>query len=169
VPPRALAAADTTPAPEASAPLHRYRPSSRGGRPVPSQEIERTGPPAAADEPAETPAPAKRPPRKTGSGSRKSAPPRDVSRETSQDQDSGGGKAEPTPVTVVPQQNKRGWFDRGADKLASTATDNGAGFIMGIILWSWVLLPFLQGGAQQVKDTLRAKFLNKDPNGGWLP
>lgn len=50
----------------------------------------------------------------------------------------------------------------------STA-DQGAGLILGMLLWAWVGLPFLKGGPKQVKDVLRAKWLNRAPDGSDLP
>jgi hypothetical protein len=46
--------------------------------------------------------------------------------------------------------------------------DSGAGFVLGLLLWTWVGLPFLQAGPVGVKNMLRAKFLNKAPDGSWL-
>lgn len=47
--------------------------------------------------------------------------------------------------------------------------DSGAGFVLGLLVWTWIGLPFLQGGPTAVKNMLRAKFLNKAPDGSWLP
>lgn len=47
--------------------------------------------------------------------------------------------------------------------------DSGAGFILGLLVWGWVALPFLTGGPAAVRDTLRAKFFNKAADGTWLP
>lgn len=49
------------------------------------------------------------------------------------------------------------------------------GFTLALFVWGWVILPFLgtplspKGGVEGVKDVWRAKFLNKGPDGGWLP
>jgi hypothetical protein len=51
----------------------------------------------------------------------------------------------------------------------SDAADQGAGFILGILLWGWVILPLIQGGPTQVRNVWRAKFLNRGPDGQWLP
>ena len=40
-------------------------------------------------------------------------------------------------------------------------TDDGAGFILALLLWGWVALPLLSGGPAAVKAMLLAKFLNK--------
>jgi len=51
-----------------------------------------------------------------------------------------------------------------------SAVNTGAGFILGLLFWTWVALPFLNnGGVTGVKNQLRAKFLNKAPDGSWLP
>lgn len=47
--------------------------------------------------------------------------------------------------------------------------DSGAGFLLGLLLWAWVGLPFLRGGQAEVRDVLRAKFFNKAADGSWLP
>ena len=45
----------------------------------------------------------------------------------------------------------------------------GAGWVLGVLLWGWVVLPFVKGGPAQVGKTLRAKFLNQAPDGSQLP
>lgn len=50
-----------------------------------------------------------------------------------------------------------------------SGVDTGAGFLLGLLVWGWVVLPFVQGGPAQVKKVLYAKFLNKTPDGKWLP
>lgn len=47
--------------------------------------------------------------------------------------------------------------------------DAGAGWVLGFLLWGFIGLPFLKGGPARVKQTLMAKFLNKAPDGSWLP
>jgi hypothetical protein len=47
-------------------------------------------------------------------------------------------------------------------------TNAAAGFILGLLLWGWVGLPLVKGGPNLVKDTLRAKFFNKAPDGSYL-
>lgn len=46
---------------------------------------------------------------------------------------------------------------------------SGAGFILAVLFWSWVALPFLKNGPEGVRNTLKAKFLNKAADGSWLP
>lgn len=45
----------------------------------------------------------------------------------------------------------------------------GSGFLLGLVTWAWVVLPFLRGGTGEVKKVWKAKFLNKAPDGSWLP
>jgi hypothetical protein len=58
---------------------------------------------------------------------------------------------------------------RGAAASVTTAVDGGAGVLLGLLLWGWVVMPFLRGGQTEVKKVLMAKFLNKTPDGRWLP
>jgi len=37
----------------------------------------------------------------------------------------------------------------------------GSGFLLGLTLWGWVVLPYLRGGSSEVRKTLAAKFFNK--------
>lgn len=47
--------------------------------------------------------------------------------------------------------------------------DDASGFLLALMLWGWVVLPYLDGGAERVKDVLRAKCFNKGAKGEWLP
>jgi hypothetical protein len=49
------------------------------------------------------------------------------------------------------------------------AASGAGGFVLAVMFWTWVALPFLQGGPTGVRNTLRAKFFNKAPDGSWLP
>lgn len=51
---------------------------------------------------------------------------------------------------------------------AGSAAEGGAGFLLGLLLYGWVLLPFVKGGPKRVRDVWRAKFLNQDAKGGQL-
>ena len=53
--------------------------------------------------------------------------------------------------------------------VGAAAVDNGAGFILALMFWGWVALPFLRSGPAGVRNTLRAKFFNKAADGSWLP
>lgn len=46
---------------------------------------------------------------------------------------------------------------------------DGAGWVLGLLLWAGVVLPFLHGGPAGVKAWWMAKFLNKAPDGSQLP
>lgn len=46
---------------------------------------------------------------------------------------------------------------------------DGAGWVLGLVLWAGVVLPFLNGGPAGVKAWWMAKFLNKAPDGSELP
>lgn len=69
-------------------------------------------------------------------------------------------------------------FRRGRDVAGSgfdavktrkgTAVHETAGFIVGVVVWCWVVLPFLSGGPTAVKNVLRAKFVNEGPDGKQL-
>lgn len=50
-----------------------------------------------------------------------------------------------------------------------TPGQSAAGLIVGLLVWGWVILPLIRGGPPEVKKTLAAKFLNKGPDGKWLP
>lgn len=50
----------------------------------------------------------------------------------------------------------------------STVQD-GAGVVLGFLVWVWVVLPYLNGGASNVGAVLKAKFTNKGPDGSDLP
>ena len=46
---------------------------------------------------------------------------------------------------------------------------SGAGFLLAIVFWGWIALPFLKNGPEGVRNMLRAKFTNKAPDGSYLP
>lgn len=48
-------------------------------------------------------------------------------------------------------------------------TSTAAGVVLGLLAWGWIALPLLRGGPTEVRNTLRAKFFNKGPDGKWLP
>lgn len=56
-----------------------------------------------------------------------------------------------------------------ARRRGRTAVDAGAGFVLGLLLWGWVVLPFVRGGPGEVRNVVRAKFINRGPDGEWLP
>ncbi len=59
--------------------------------------------------------------------------------------------------------------DRASGGSAPGVVQEGAGWVLGMLLWAWVALPFIQGGPEQVKNVWRAKFLNQAPDGSQLP
>jgi len=59
--------------------------------------------------------------------------------------------------------------DRSGGSAAAGYAQEGAGWVLGLLLWAWVALPFLKGGPTQVKNVWRAKFLNQAPDGSPLP
>jgi hypothetical protein len=71
----------------------------------------------------------------------------------------------PRPVTPPPAGAAPG---RRGPTLGGGA-QTAAGFLLGLFVWGWVIMPLINGGPTQVKNTLRAKFLNKGPDGSWLP
>ena len=48
-----------------------------------------------------------------------------------------------------------------------TVASDGAGIILGFLIWVWVVLPFFNG--KGARNVLRAKFTNKGPDGKVLP
>ena len=41
--------------------------------------------------------------------------------------------------------------------------------LLGFLLWSWVVGPYIDNGTKGITATLRAKFLNQGPDGSELP
>ena len=61
-----------------------------------------------------------------------------------------------------------GRFPRGR-AVAAGGVQNGAGFLLALVVWGWVVMPFIQGGPAAVRDVIRAKFINRGADGSWLP
>lgn len=60
--------------------------------------------------------------------------------------------------------------DEGQPAGSSTSWgQDGAGWVLGLLAWGWLVLPFLQGGPGRVKAVLAAKFLNRAADGSELP
>ena len=89
----------------------------------------------------------------------------------------GTGKA-PAPTgggTPAPSRRGSSWFGKGSAAAGSgfdavstrkgSAQHEAAGFVLGVFVWCWVVLPFLDGGPTAVKNTLRAKFINEGADG----
>lgn len=79
--------------------------------------------------------------------------------------DAGDDPADDAPADEAPRA------DRAATRSArgGRLTDDGAGWVLGLILWAGVALPFIKGGPAGVKAWWMAKFLNKAPDGSELP
>ena len=77
--------------------------------------------------------------------------------------DSSGG-----PPPTGPPDEPTSKTPRLRVELGSPA-EQGAGFVLALLLWGWVGLPFLKGGPAEVKKVLMAKFFNKAPSGAYLP
>lgn len=79
--------------------------------------------------------------------------------------------AAPAPRTRAPARSRpstpRG--PRPTTTRSPEVVSSAAGFVLALFVWGWVIMPFVQGGPTQVKKTLMAKFLNKTPDGKWLP
>lgn len=76
----------------------------------------------------------------------------------------------PSRPPKTPRPNARP-ANRPAGRLwgNETITSSAAGVVLALLFWGWVALPLIQGGPAQVRNTLRAKFFNKDAEGKWLP
>lgn len=128
--------------------------TSTSGQPLPAPEPESTTP---APEPAETPA--AEPKAATSPRTTRSRQPR---------------KRNPAPAT--PPRAKASAQDVYAEKafgagfpeMPARANDLGW-FLVSLMAWSWFVMPFLENGVPGVKKVLLAKFLNKRPDGSYLP
>jgi hypothetical protein len=139
----------------------------KGSPEVDAYAARMSGKPATTPEP--DPAPVSTPTKKT--------PP--VSKSTPAKKTSTTKKSTPakktTPATKAPSTKPA--TKSGSPKVLTppspsggvSMVDSGAGFVLGLLVWTWIGLPFLKGGPKGVKDMLRAKFLNKAPDGSWLP
>lgn len=84
------------------------------------------------------------------------------------------GAAPPPPVEPEPRP------DRGPTQVQLIGQPRpgpvavGGGFLLGVLFWGWIVLPFLgqgghgPGGVTGVRNMLRAKFFNKGADGAWL-
>ena len=92
---------------------------------------------------------------------------------------SGGGGEPPAGGGSGPAPAKARTFDRSKYSRSRTGVvggparpvslDDGAGVLLGFIVYGWFVLPLVTGGPSAVKNVLRAKFFNKDAQGNWLP
>jgi hypothetical protein len=68
------------------------------------------------------------------------------------------------PSGPEPSQPRQAWpstFGRAGDDAASV--------ILGLLIWGWVVRPYLAGGTAGIKHMFRAKFLNQGKDGSQLP
>ena len=77
------------------------------------------------------------------------------------DEQDGGGVADDDSVDDAGPRRRPG--------RASRIGSDGAGWVLGLVLWAGVVLPFLQGGPDGVRAWWLAKFLNRAPDGSELP
>ena len=78
-------------------------------------------------------------------------------------------KTEVTPVTPAAKPPKE--FQGSLPSVSvPQPVSSGAGFILALMFWTWIALPYLNnGGVSGVRAQLKAKFTNKAPDGSWLP
>lgn len=134
----------------AAARAPKWGPGSRGataGKPKASDELARR-----RTERTETAAASETPPEAAADP----APPPSSSSSSSGESDGGGFLA------GVREGARQG------SSLAPRGTGDLSGVVLAVIVWGWIVSPYLTGGTAGVKDTLRAKFFNKGPDGGWL-
>jgi hypothetical protein len=80
---------------------------------------------------------------------------------------SGGGTSQPAQQPV--QRPAQRATPQPSLVSSGGTGESVAGVILAAIFWTWVAMPFLNGGVAGVRNTLRAKFLNKAPDGTFLP
>jgi hypothetical protein len=82
-----------------------------------------------------------------------------------------GAAAAKQPATQQPDSNWESWsLKRSPDwAKAPKPIEDGAFVALMVVLWCWVALPMLVGGKARLRAVLMAKFLNRKPDGSWLP
>lgn len=48
-----------------------------------------------------------------------------------------------------------------AGRAKGGVVNDGAGILLGLMVWGWIIVPYVKDGKQGVRDTLSAKFFNK--------
>lgn len=82
--------------------------------------------------------------------------------DTDTDTDTGGESGDSSgDSSSEPTRPQRVWVPQ--------PVSSGAGFILAILAWGWIVLPYLKDGPAGVRNVLMAKFLNKAPDGSPLP
>lgn len=74
-----------------------------------------------------------------------------------------------SPTPAAPQATTGGGLQWPNLPRGSSRTETAGGFVLGLLFWAWVALPYLKGGMPEVRKTIKAKFTNKAPDGSWLP
>jgi len=77
------------------------------------------------------------------------------------------GVTEPVAQQSVSTPKSESRSDSSGFTSRWSASDAG-GAVLALVVWSWVVLPIIQGGPERMRNVLRAKFLNKGPKGEWL-
>jgi hypothetical protein len=84
----------------------------------------------------------------------------------------GGKRAEKEPAKQPVDDDDDGGGEQSSSGRTFTVpspVQGGAGFLLAVLAWGWIALPFLKDGPAGVRAVLMAKFLNKSPDGSWLP
>lgn len=69
----------------------------------------------------------------------------------------------------VDEQDQDDEPDEPRARRVPAPVSTGAGWLLGLVLYGWVALPFFKGGPTGVKNLWRAKFLNQAADGSELP
>lgn len=69
--------------------------------------------------------------------------------------------ATPRPAAPAPAPTSPGAGPSLPGVNLPAPVQTGSGFLLGLALWGWVVLPYLKGGTTEVRKTLAAKFFNK--------
>lgn len=111
------------------------------------------------------------------------APPKPLDLKTPPEADSKQPPEDTKPESSGPTAPSRSGGSGGASKAGSAVGkaigqpigsglsmgNEAAGFLLGLMVWGWLVRPYLQGGVAGVKAVLMAKFFNKKPDGSDLP
>jgi len=109
------------------------------------------------------------------SGKPKNRPPKDAGATvvTSDSEKKPPKDEEPPPQEEQPQEEPQDGRQRSIGRPSMRGpggmASDGAGVVLAFLTWSWIVLPYLQGGPERVRNVLRAKFVNKGPKGDFLP
>jgi hypothetical protein len=114
--------------------------------------VARGGKPSSAPSAAGSTSPV---PESSGAGSPPAAPPAD------------GGASPPPPSTAKAKPAAAG--GGGSLPAPPAFVNEGAGVLLAVVAWGWLVMPFLVGGMPRVRQVLKAKFLNRAADGSWLP